>query len=100
MFEYTSWGGWGELTFGLLKPSQGDHSYGVLGQGNPIGTSVTSEVDKAWHRLDSFREASTSQSKYLIWSVFPKDLSWGGQTAESTSLNIELGSYSWSSVID
>ena len=30
-FEFADWGGWGSLTFGLLTPSDGDHSYGVLG---------------------------------------------------------------------
>ena len=30
-YQYASWGGWGELTFGILRLQSGDHSYGVLG---------------------------------------------------------------------
>lgn len=93
-FQYASWGGWGELTFGILKLNGGDHSYGVLGQADFKGSVAGAEL--GWHRLESYRKTDTSTNyKYLIWSLFPKDLAWTGQTAENTNIYLELGSYNW-----
>ena len=54
-------------------------------------------VNKAWHHDANFRKSdATTNFKYLIWSIYPKDINWVQTTDNAnagSNLDLEFGSY-------